>query len=58
MDSRMRTSEVKIVVLEPDEGNVLTNGVTYSDKVYLGKNDSPDNWREVPAEDINKEPDA
>lgn len=54
----MRTSEVKIVVLEPDEGNVLTNGVTYSDKVYLGKNDSPDNWREVPAEDINKEPDA
>jgi len=27
-------------------------GVTYSDKVYLGKNDSPDNWREIPAEDV------
>ena len=54
----MRTSEVKIVVLEPDEGKVLTNGETYSDKVYLGKNDSPDNWREVPAEDMNKESDA
>lgn len=25
-------------------------GVTYSDKVYLGKNDSPDNWCEVPAD--------
>lgn len=33
-------------------------GVTYSDKVYLGKNDNPDNWREVPAEDMNKESDA
>lgn len=33
-------------------------GVTYSDKVYLGKNDSPDNWHEVPVEDMNKEPDA
>lgn len=58
MDGRMKTNEIKIVVLEPDEGNVLTNGDVYSDKVYLGKNDSPDNWREVPAEDINKEPDA
>lgn len=58
MDGRMRTSEVKIVVLEPDEGKVLTNGETYSDKVYLGKNDSPDNWREVPVEDANKESDA
>lgn len=51
----MKTSEVKIVVLEPDEGNVLTNGETYSDKVYLGKNDSPDNWREVPADSYENE---
>lgn len=49
----MKTSEVKIVVLEPDEGNVLTNGETYSEKVFLGKNDSPANWREVPAEDAD-----
>lgn len=55
MDGRMKTSEVKIVVLEPDEGKVLTNGETYSDKVYLGKNDSPDNWREVPADSHESE---
>lgn len=51
----MKTSEVKIVVLEPDEGNVLTNGETYSNKVYLGKNDSPSNWQEVPQEDVPKQ---
>lgn len=55
MDGRMKTSEVKIVVLEPDEGNVLTNGETYSNKVYLGKNDSPSNWQEVPQEDVPKQ---
>lgn len=51
----MKTNEIKIVVLEPDEGNVLTNGDVYSDKVYLGKNDSPDNWREVPADSHESE---
>ena len=36
-----------IRVLTPDEGKYLTNGETYSTKVYLGKNASPDDWREV-----------
>ena len=31
---------------------VLTNGETYSYKVYLGVNDSPENWREVPVAEI------
>lgn len=36
-----------IRVLTPDEGKFLTNGGTYSTKVYLGKNANPDEWREV-----------
>ena len=47
-----------IRVLTPDEGKYLTNGETYSTKVYLGKNASPDEWREVdeiPAEEADDE---
>jgi len=38
-------------VLTADEGKILTNGETYSEQVYLGIHDSPDNWREVDAAD-------
>ena len=57
----MKQSPIEIIVLEPDEGYVLTNKpavgadeeteYTYSYKVYLGINDSPSNWREVPEEE-------
>jgi len=33
-------------VLTPDEGKLLTNGETVSDRVYLGIHDSPENWRD------------
>ena len=33
--------------LTPEEGKVLTNGNTYSKEVWLGINDSPENWQEV-----------
>lgn len=48
----MKTSEIAITVLEPSEGYTLTNGETYSKKVYLGINDSPANWMEIPDEDV------
>ena len=35
------------VVLKADEGKMLTNGDTFGKVVYLGKNDSADNWHEV-----------
>lgn len=38
-------------VLTAAEGKLLTNGETYSEQVYLGIHDSPDNWREVDAAD-------
>ena len=43
----MMTIENGIRVLTPSEGMYLTNGETYSQTVYLGKNASPDEWWEV-----------
>jgi hypothetical protein len=39
------------------EGMVLTNGKDYSEPggtVYLGVNDSPDNWYEITAEEAER----
>ena len=47
----MIASVIEIRVLEPSPGMVLTNGETFSDRVYLGVGDSPDNWWEVPKND-------
>ena len=34
-------------ILKADEGKTLTNGDTFGKVVYLGKNDSADNWHEI-----------
>ena len=34
-------------MLVADEGKTLTDGETYSPVVYLGKDESVDNWQEV-----------
>lgn len=34
-------------VLKADDGKLLTNGDTFGKVVYLGKNDSVDNWYEI-----------
>lgn len=36
-----------MMILRASEGKFLTNGQTFGKIVYLGKNDSADNWREV-----------
>lgn len=44
----MKTSDLNIVILEPSNPkNWLTNGDIFSKKVYLGRNDSESNWREI-----------
>ena len=49
----------KVIVLKADEGYTLTNGETFGKVVYLGTNDSADNWHEITDEEaeeiINKE---
>lgn len=34
-------------ILMAEDGKLLTNGDTFGKVVYLGKNDSADNWHEV-----------
>lgn len=54
----MEISTIELKKLTASDGMTLTNGETFSKEVYLGKNDSPDNWYEITdneAEDRIKE---
>ena len=48
----MKNTAIQLTKLEADEGYVLTNGETYSTVVYLGINDSPENWHEIPESEV------
>lgn len=41
-----------MIILKANEGKLLTNGQTFGKVVYLGKNDSADNWHEVSETEI------
>ena len=41
-------------VLNATEGMVLTDGTVYGEVIYLGVNDSPDNWHEITKEEYEK----
>lgn len=43
----MKSETIEIIKLEPEEGKTLTNGTLYSKEVYLGINDSIENWSEI-----------
>ena len=51
----MKTKPIEIITLEAEEGYILTNGETYSHFVYLGINDSPENWHEIPESEVPEE---
>ena len=44
----------KVTVLKAEEGYTLTNGETFGKVVYLGKNDSEDNWHEITNEEAEE----
>ena len=58
----MITNTIQLTVIEPSEGYVLTNKplsgadeeteYTYSLQIYLGINDSVENWREIPIDEL------
>lgn len=50
----MEMTTIELRKLTATEGMVLTNGDTYSKEVYLGCNDSPDNWYEITEEEYNE----
>ncbi len=41
----------KVTVLKAEDGYTLTNGETFGKVVYLGRNDSADNWHEITDEE-------
>lgn len=43
----MKTETIVIRKLTAAEGMTLTNGETFGKEVFLGCNDSADNWREI-----------
>ena len=52
----MNISTIEIKKITASAGYVLTNGETYSSpggEVYLGKNDSVDNWYEITEKEYN-----
>ena len=49
---KLITTEKGIKKLIPEDGMLLTNGKTIAEgEVWLGKLDSPDNWREITPEE-------
>ena len=51
----MKKSTIELIKLTAGEGMTLTNGETYGKEVYLGVNDSADNWKEIPESQVPKE---
>lgn len=43
----MIETKIELRKLTAAEGMTLTNGEAYGKEIYLGKNDSPDNWHEI-----------
>lgn len=48
----MEMTTIELRKLTATDGYVLTNGEAYSKEVYLGVNDSPDNWHEITEEEF------
>ncbi len=51
----MNITTIELRKLTADNGKVLTNGETYSKEIYLGQNDSPNNWHEIPESEMPQE---
>lgn len=54
---QIESKMVQLRILKADENMVLTNGETFSSvggEVYLGINDSPDNWWEITQEEFEQ----
>ena len=47
----MEKTTIELIKLTASEGMILTNGEAYGKEVYLGCNDSPENWHEITEEE-------
>ena len=51
----MKSEQITIIKLTASDGKSLTNGEIYAKELYLGCNDSPDNWTEIDDSEIPEE---
>jgi hypothetical protein len=51
----MQRSTIEFVKLTASDGMTLTNGTSFSKEVYLGVNDSADNWWEITDEEAQRQ---
>ena len=49
----MEKTTIELVKLTAAEGMVLTNGEAYGKEIYLGCNDSSENWKEITQEEYD-----
>lgn len=54
----MINENITFVKLTASDGMVLTDGESYGKEIYLGVNDSPERWREIPESDIPRAEEA
>lgn len=47
----MKKTTINLIKLTASEGMVLTNGEAYGKEIYLGCNDSEENWSEITQEE-------
>ena len=50
----MKVTTIELRKLTASDGMVLTNGEAFGKEIYLGVNDSADNWHEITEEEYNK----
>ena len=48
----MKTENITLVKLVAADGMVLTDGESYGKEIYLGVNDSPERWGEIPESEV------
>lgn len=54
MDFDMTEHIIELKKLIASEGTILTNGSAYGTEIYLGKNDSAENWHEISLEEYEE----
>ena len=50
----MKMTTIELRKLTASDGMVLTNGEAFGKEIYLGVNDSAENWREITEEEYEK----
>lgn len=50
----MEKTIIEVTKITATEGMVLTNGTAYSKEIYLGVNDSIENWHEITEEEYSE----